>query len=903
MKQLDFSEIQVQARPLPFWSWNESLTPEETAAQVKAMHEAGIGGFFMHARGGLQTAYLSEAWFENVEAALITAEQLGMRAWAYDEHGWPSGFGNGRVNGLGVAYQQKYLRITRGEVDDSVLIGHAGGHTLYYDINPYYVDTLDRKVVAEFIACSYQPYYERFGRRIEGFFTDEPQISRDGIPWSFVFEEEYRARYGADLLAALPQLFYPEGDYQTTRVRFWKMVTDLFSEAFMKQVHDWCSQRGYKLTGHLVLEDTLLSQLTTNGACMPHFEYFHIPGVDWLTRVIQPCPGMLQVSSAAQQLGKEAVLTESYALCGHNISFSEMKGLYDWQVVQGINLLCQHLEGYSIRGLRKRDYPPALFTQQPWWGEYHRFNDAVSRESALLRSGRQEVDVLLLHPQTTAWALFDNGENAGIAALEQRLDSVMAMLNGKHIAFHFGDETLMERHARVEQGALVIGQQRYHTVIDTCCETLLDSTRRLLEAFRAGGGKMARAEDLPDNPVISDREILYTRRSHDGFAAHFFVNASNQPREAQVAVRGKALDCLTGSLRPFGGRHRFGPWGSLLLIEDGSAGPAAEDPAPDVVSLDGLFVPDKDTMNSLTLDRCDYWFDDVLQEKAGYVLNIGERAIRLRRPVHIRQEYHVRMEQVPKHLFLVCETPERFQIRVNGARVLDAPAGCFLDKSFKTLDIQRHLREGMNTIALESDYSQPASFYENLDKAMAFESEKNKLLYDCEIEALYLLGDFRVNTPGAWEALPRDASRYQGSFSLVAPGERVTLKHLEQQGFPFFCGSLSLRGEVDVFGDNPVLVFDRKGWNVVTVEIGSREATLLLDEPLPLKPLVGKQRGTLPIRLTLTNNLRNLLGPHHLKEGESYAVGPSSFYQEPCVWQSHPERIWHDGYCLTALSL
>ena len=29
----------------------------------------------------------------------------------------------------------------------------------------------------------------------DGFFTDEPQISRNGIPWSFIMPEEYQKAY------------------------------------------------------------------------------------------------------------------------------------------------------------------------------------------------------------------------------------------------------------------------------------------------------------------------------------------------------------------------------------------------------------------------------------------------------------------------------------------------------------------------------------------------------------------------------------------------------------------------------------------------------------------------------------------------------------------------------------
>ena len=154
----------------------------------------------MHARGGLLTEYMGEEWFANVEAAIEAAKEFGMSAWAYDENGWPSGFGDGAVNGLGIEYQQKYLRMEDTFSHTETAICKSGEHYFYYDVNPFYVDTLDDKVIRKFIETSYVPYFEKYGNRIEGFFTDEPQISRNGIPWSFVFEEEYKARYGENIL-------------------------------------------------------------------------------------------------------------------------------------------------------------------------------------------------------------------------------------------------------------------------------------------------------------------------------------------------------------------------------------------------------------------------------------------------------------------------------------------------------------------------------------------------------------------------------------------------------------------------------------------------------------------------------------------------------------------------------
>ena len=40
---------------IPFWSWNDELDEERLLKQIEWMHENGVGGFFMHARGGLKT--------------------------------------------------------------------------------------------------------------------------------------------------------------------------------------------------------------------------------------------------------------------------------------------------------------------------------------------------------------------------------------------------------------------------------------------------------------------------------------------------------------------------------------------------------------------------------------------------------------------------------------------------------------------------------------------------------------------------------------------------------------------------------------------------------------------------------------------------------------------------------
>lgn len=100
---------------------------------------------------------------------------------------------------------------------------------------------------------------------------------------------------------------------------------------------------------------------------------------------------------------------------------------------------------------------------------------------------------------------------------------------------------------------------------------------------------------------------------------------------------------------------------------------------------------------------------------------------------------------------------------------------------------------------------------------------------------------------------------------------------------------------MEVKGENPVLMFGRKGVNAMRIEIDTFSKTVLTEDRISLKE-VG--RGRHKVKLTLVNNLRNLMGPHHIGEGESYAVGPGSFYKEKCVWNPRGcSDNWNEDYC------
>lgn len=81
----------------PFWFWNAALDPQEIRWQVQEMARAGIRGFFVHPRQGLDTPYLSESFFQAVAVALEEAEKHGLILHLYDEYPYPSGVAGGKV--------------------------------------------------------------------------------------------------------------------------------------------------------------------------------------------------------------------------------------------------------------------------------------------------------------------------------------------------------------------------------------------------------------------------------------------------------------------------------------------------------------------------------------------------------------------------------------------------------------------------------------------------------------------------------------------------------------------------------------------------------------------------------------------------------------------------------------
>ena len=461
---------------------------------MEEMKKQGYGGFFMHSRVGLVTEYLSDRWMQLIGACVEKAQELGMEAWLYDEDKWPSGYAGGIVPRQNHAFVEKgVVFVGAGDLreSDTVLQEVRGsGETRYIALrytemgNPWfnlttYIDTMNPEAVRAFLDSTHERYAATFGKYlssgIRGIFTDEPCYGMycfytvPFVPWSEHLPEVFEREKGYSITGRLAELFVDTGNYEKTRFDFYDCISRLFLESYTVQYARWCEEHGLCYTGHYMSEDNLIDQICWLGSVMPHYEYMGLPGVDKLFRNLDQTVTLRQLTSVAEQLGKDA-LSECFAGIGHDSGFFKRKWIADWQAVNGINIINSHLSHYSMRGERKRDYPPNLFYQQPWWDDERPFADYLANLCSIAARGKRSVRVLVLHTISSAWCLFNpTQKEAGYPEIQERFNrpflELADALSMNRIDFHFGDETILARHARVEDGKIIVGAYSSDTVV------------------------------------------------------------------------------------------------------------------------------------------------------------------------------------------------------------------------------------------------------------------------------------------------------------------------------------------------------------------------------------------------------------------------------------------------------
>ncbi|MCQ2742087.1 MAG: hypothetical protein MJ239_02150 [Bacilli bacterium] len=901
-------------RPIPFWSWNDELDEKKLTEQIEWMHFSGIGGFFMHARGGLTTPYLGEKWFSCVDACLKKAEELGMEAYAYDENGWPSGFAGGKLL-VNEEDRDRFLMTAYGEYDPEAYVSYdvsgeklvrvtSGSNVLnIYNKSAHgTADILNEKVVKKFIEYTHEEYKKRDVHGVlKGFFTDEPQYQRWYHPYTNCLEAYFKEHYGEDIKDRLGLMFVEKEGYRDFRYKYWKAMQDMMLNSYAKQVYTWCDENGYKATGHYIEEKSLAMQMMCCGGIMPFYEYEHIPGIDWLSRSVEGNDlSPKQVGSAAAQLGKKQILTESFACAGWDATPKELKHIFEWQAaIGGISLLCHHLLPYSEWGQRKRDYPEHYGNANPWAYENFRvFNDEISEIGEKLSKSSELVRVALLHPIRSAYLTYKREDPFGsVRELDANIGYWSTKLDSLHIPFHFIDETLLSKHAEVKGKNLKMGLCQYDIILLPKIYTMDKTTEKLLHEYVSNGGKILLLDEAPtylegepysydylksnitlddviaSKPFISkeDEGVRISYRKDDETNKRFFYIV-NIGEERDISINGCSLHFLK--------------WESRFIDEDKLKSDSIN--PKEIVTFGDKFKVVKPCANFLTLDKVSYSTDGSNYSEPLDVMGVFDLLLNKRYKGDLYLRYSFDVEKIPGTCSALIEDQHIKEVVVNGNKV--ESKGSVLEDKLLEFDIAKELKLGKNEVVVKIDYYQDATVYNVLfDQTETSESLLNCLVYPTTIEAIYLKGDFGVYGPFK-----------QGKTPNVLLGEdfrigeqKKEIASLIEDGFPFFRGQIELEQEFEVSNVETKLVVSGR-YQLIDLFINDKHVkTMMFDEEIDISNFVKKGKNVVRLALIVSN--RNLLGPFHSSEEESIAVGPYTFERRGS-WVDGKLSDYRDSY-------
>lgn len=409
----------------PFWFWNDDLTESELLRQMEDFQAHGVHAFVIHPRVGLprEIGWMSDRMLELLRFVVEEAAKREMWVVLYDEGMYPSGSSSGQVVATNPLYKCRGLEkrtprplhegeflLAQGDVwevidrsIDSVIRG------LHYvdegpeEDTPPAADLLNPDAVRCFLEKVYERYFsalgDYFGTTIKGIFTDEPALlgrphEPDLIPGTTDILSHVTRLTGEDLSDRLDRLWEPESE---ERAIYDRALQRRLHETYYRPLSDWCHAHGIALMGHPEHADDLAT-----------LRYFDVPGQDLVWRWVLPGasavegPQSTQAKNAASAMvhqGKRRNSNECAGAYGHELTFWELKWLFDWCLVRGTNMFFPHAFYYSVRGPRKDERPPDVGPNSPWWAGFGELAKYVSRLSWLNTDCDHVCEVAIVGPE------------------------------------------------------------------------------------------------------------------------------------------------------------------------------------------------------------------------------------------------------------------------------------------------------------------------------------------------------------------------------------------------------------------------------------------------------------------------------------------------------------------------
>ncbi len=928
------------ARLIPFWSWNGELDEEKLCKQIEWMKENGFGGFFMHARSGLTTEYMGKKWFSCIKACAQKAKELGLETWAYDENGWPSGIAGGKM-----LYDEcnfrRVLEYSFGTRDFSAYVSYdiSGEElvrlmddtpcdnclNLYVKVCKTAVDCLDEDVVERFLQCTHERYQNAFEGKlkdyIKGFFTDEPTYSHFPNKIGDYFEKNY----GEDVLDGLGHLFIEKKGFRAFRYKYYLACQTMFANNYVKKIHDWCKANEVLFTGHFVEEAGLHAQMLGCAGVMPLYEYMDMPGIDWLCRRFINMIPIKQLVSVCAQLNKRDVLTESFAMTGWDVTPQELRAIGEFQYMFGLNVMSQHLLPYSEAGWRKNDHPVHFSPIVPWMENgICTLNNHLERLGEWIAESKEPVKVAVLHPMRSAFGCFKRTECGELYGLDARFREYSEFLADRGIAYHYVDETILERHGAVDGKTLVCGVCRYdYLILPTALSTMGKNTEKLLRAFMNNGGKLLIAREKPlylegepydfsfleSNVTIEeieraqvfsfsanagkvravcrekdDKRLIHVLNIHPTECAVCTVSVAGKKLQMYDMVRDKWISC--------NGEISLKPLESAYIFVADSEGEAAKE-QPIVDLPEGLFEVLHVDDNAMVLDEASFSFDGENYSAESYPLPaIFQHLLSKRYCGDIFLKFNFNVKEIPKRIRLSYEKTQEAFLSVNG-KAVEFDEISTVDEAFLYANIASAVKCGENEIVEKIYFYQSEETYHCLYGGGEIKMPENTVAYTTYLESLRLFGDFGVYTDKDWRLTDMKNVFLGEDFYIGA--RKTSIRDMIFDGYPFFAGKIRVKCELTLDSVDVALRLSGRIHYAKLFVNNNYVGEYMFTDTLDISAFA--KLGHNIVEIELFTGARNLLGPFHLANAEeSFYVTPSSFVCNG--WQDFQHNNYRKSYSL-----
>ncbi len=375
---------------------------------------------------------------------------------------------------------------------------------------------------------------EHFGNKISAVFSDEP-CGPTPMPFRPEIEKEYERRYGESIRPHLDALWknnerlwkeYKDVDASGNTVtvtvirsskdlkdvtvpeesakaiiRWYDLCSELFCKNYLLREKQWANEHNMSFVGHLNGDDNPLGSIRqASYHIMRALRNFDIPAVDAIWRQIFPAEPKLvgitmtaenrffprYASSAATQIGSDLSATESFGVYGQSITYQEMRYVFGFQAVRGINVFNLMIKNYGKGGFFMTGERPDFCEELQNANELKAFNEYCERLSYITSLGDRLVDTALYLPMCDIWSgnntktVCEGYEKAGFELEE---DGIYFDILDDDVICGCDEDALL-------CGIIAMGKAKYKTIIIPPAKYIPDSIIERLERFTTSGGRV-----------------------------------------------------------------------------------------------------------------------------------------------------------------------------------------------------------------------------------------------------------------------------------------------------------------------------------------------------------------------------------------------------------------------------